>query len=295
MLKNKQYYCLQPAKFRLDGGAMFGIIPRPLWSKVHPSDEHNRIDMALRLQLIRTDEKVILIDTGIGDYHGEKFDNQFDVRQGKEPLSKALAAIGLSVDDVTDLIISHMHFDHIGGIAIEKEGQLEPVFSKATLHLHKEHYQYANNPTERDGGSFHMHVFNPIVDWYKDKNQIHWHEGSEGLLISMPEGDLRFKCSFGHTPWLMHPYDDKFIYLSDLIPTSNHIHIPWVMGYDIEPGVTTKYKREFLDFVIDKNLTAIFEHDPLYWGADIELNERKKYVAKKRYEAKEELATELLK
>lgn len=286
MTKSKQYYCLQPAKFKLDGGAMYGIIPKPLWNKVHPSDEDNRIDLALRLELIKTENKIIIVDTGIGDYHGDKFDGHFDVRGAKSPLVKALNEIGLKADDVTDIIISHMHFDHIGGLGQQTQNGIEPVFQKAKLHLHKSHYEYAHNPTERDAGSFHMHYFDPMIEWYKEHKLVQWHDGEEGTIIAMEEGDIKFKCSFGHTPWLMHPYDEKFIYLSDLIPTSNHIHIPWVMGYDINPGVTTEYKRKFLDFVCDNKLTAIFEHDPVYWGAKIE-NDGKKYVASTRYEAAE--------
>lgn len=289
MTKSKQYYCLQPAKFKLDGGAMFGIIPRPLWNKVHPSDEHNRIDLALRLELIKTDTRVIIVDTGIGDYHGEKFDEQFDVRGDKSPLEKALAKLSLKTDDVTDIIISHMHFDHIGGLGQVSGDNILPVFQKATLHLHKSHFDYAHNPTQRDAGSFHMHYFDPMIEWYKEKNLVAWHDGEEGTLIELPEGNINFKCSFGHTPWLMHPYDEKYIYLSDLIPTSNHIHIPWVMGYDISPGVTTEYKVKFLDFICEKKLTAIFEHDPKYWGAQIE-HDGKKYVASKRFDAKDEVA-----
>lgn len=289
MAKSKQYYCLQPAKFKLDGGAMFGIIPKPLWNKVHPSDEHNRIDLALRLELIKTEDRAIIIDTGIGDYHGDRFDGQFDVRGEKSPLTRALAKINLSPDDITDVIISHMHFDHIGGLGEAHADSIIPVFKKAKLHLHKSHYDYAHNPTERDGGSFHMHYFDPMIEWYNERNLIAWHDGEEGTLIKLEEGDINFKCSFGHTPWLMHPYDDKYIYLSDLVPTTNHIHIPWVMGYDISPGVTTEYKRKFLDFVCEKNLIAIFEHDPNFWGAQIE-NDGKKYIASKRFDASEDIA-----
>ena len=114
----------------------------------------------------------------------------------------------------------------------------------------------------------------------KSNEKLKWHSGESGSLLSLGDSGLKFKCSFGHTPFLMHPYSDKFIYLADLIPTSNHVHIPWVMGYDIEPGVTTKYKREFLDFVIENNLKVIFEHDPKYWGSHIERNEKGKYICK---------------
>lgn len=266
-----KYHTLEPAYFRLDGGAMYGIIPKPLWNKVHPADEQNRVDMALRLIAIETKSQLIVIDTGIGDYHGDKFDSRFDVRGEKNPLTKALAEIGKTPDDVTDLVISHLHFDHVGGIGIKDDsGNLVPIFPKARLHLHRDHWGYAHAPTERDGGSFHAHDFDPVVEHYRKNASIIWHEGESGEILKYDgAGTLNFRCSHGHTPHLMHPYDDKFIYLADLIPTSNHVHIPWVMGYDISPGVTTIDKRKFLEFIVDNNLTVIYEHDPKFWGSKI--------------------------
>lgn len=269
MQRNREYFCLEPAKFRLDGGAMFGIIPKPLWNKVHPSDDQNRIDLALRLIIIREGEKVVLIDTGIGDHNPEKFNERFDVRTEMKPLEKALKEINLSPDDITDLVLSHLHFDHIGGIGEMIEGEMRPIFKNAKCHIHEEHYKYAHSPTDRDAGSFHCKNFDPVVSWYKDNGKMVWHTGEEGEILTLDSGPLNFKCSHGHTPFLMHPYDDKFIYLADLIPTSNHIHIPWVMGYDISPGVTTENKKDFLKFIFDKDLTMIYEHDPKFWGGKL--------------------------
>jgi glyoxylase-like metal-dependent hydrolase (beta-lactamase superfamily II) len=273
-------YVLESGLFMLDGGAMFGIIPKPLWSRVHPADDNNRIDLSLRLWCIKTKDKLIVTDTGIGDYHDEKFNTMFNVRGDHSPIEKSLEAINFKADEVTDIIISHLHFDHVGGLGKKEKGEFEAVFKKATLHLHKEHHHYALNPTERDGGSFHVANFSPLIEYYESNNQIKWHQGEQGTLLSLGKSELKYKCSFGHTPFLMHPYSDQFIYLADLIPTSNHVHVPWVMGYDIEPGVTTKYKREFLDFVIEKDLKIIFEHDPKFWGSKVEKNERGKYICK---------------
>ncbi len=261
----KKYIFLEPASFKLDGGAMFGIIPKPLWSKVHPSDEQNRIELALRLLLIQTPLKNILIDTGIGDYHGEKFDERFGVTTISSPMEKALKEIGLTTNDITDLVISHLHFDHVGGIGSLQNNIMEPVFKNATLHLHKNHYEYSLNPTARDAGSFHTSDYLPVIEYYKNKNKIHWITGLEGEIL--PE--LFFKCSMGHTPFLMHAYDEKYIYLADLIPTSNHIAIPWVMGYDISPGITTEDKKHFLEFIFNNNLEIVFEHDPKIKSAKI--------------------------
>lgn len=269
-----EYFCLEPAAFKLDGGAMFGIIPKPLWNKVHPSDEQNRIELALRLVVIKKDDKVILIDTGIGDYHGQKFDERFAVVGGDSPLKKSLARLNIRPEEVTDLVISHLHFDHVGGIGQMNEGVMVPILKKARIHLHKSHYEYSLHPTERDTGSFHVDKFEPVIKWYQFHNQINWLEGMEGEILP----GLNFLCSMGHTPYLTHAYDEKFIYMADLIPTSNHVHIPWVMGYDISPGITTEDKKRILTFINEKKLVMIFEHDPKYFGATVKKNEKGDFV-----------------
>lgn len=278
-MQTKQYFSLEPARFKLDGGAMFGIIPKPLWNKVHSADELNRIELALRLLLIKTENKNILIDTGIGDYHGDKFDQRFAICGPLSPLEKALAELKLAPSDITDLVISHLHFDHVGGIGVMKNGAMEPLLKNATLHLHAKHYEYSFHPTERDTGSFQSEYYSPAIDWYKAQNQLHLLDGMEGEILP----GLKFRCSMGHTPYLLHAYDEKFIYMADLIPTSNHVSIPWVMGYDIAPGVTTNDKKQFLQFIHDKKLKMIFEHDPLYYGCSVIKNENGEYACGEKY------------
>lgn len=270
------YGILEPQSFKLDGGAMFGIIPKPLWNRVHPADSENRIELALRLQLLKKNDRMVLIDTGIGNYHGDKFDQRFAVTNVHTPLVESLKLVGLTPNDITDLVISHLHFDHTGGIVEKIPGveTLQCVFKNATLHLHKKHYEYAQNPTERDAGSFHQNIFNPAIKWYEDNQKLHWLEGLEGEILP----GLNFLISHGHTPFLLHAYDEKTIYLADLIPTSNHVHIPWVMGYDIAPGVTTADKRRVLKFIAENKLIAIFEHDPEYYGATIELTDKNDFA-----------------
>lgn len=276
-----KHYAIEPAKFRLDGGAMFGIIPKPLWNKVAAADDQNRIDLALRLWLIKTSDRLILVDTGIGDYHGDKFDSRFDVRGGPSPLVSALAQLNIKPEQITDLIISHLHFDHVGGIGVIKDDLMVPVFPAARCHVHSDHYDYSQSPTQRDSGSFHTNYFMPVLKYYEEKGLLNLHNGEEGTLFEL-ENDkgnfLKFKCSHGHTPFLMHPYDENLIYMADLIPTSNHVSIPWVMGYDISPGITTVDKKSFLEFIDSKNLMMLFEHDPKYWGSRVSLNERGSYV-----------------
>lgn len=285
---------LSTGMFKLDGGAMFGIIPKPLWNKVAPADEYNRIDLDLRLWLLQTKDKKILVDTGIGDYHGEKFDSRFDVRQSQHPVTLMLKKVGLEPSDITDLIISHLHFDHAGGIGEFIDEQLVPTFPHATLHIHKEHYEYAKKPTQRDAGSFHHKIFVPIVEIMDKKNMVQWHSGPEGEIIKLSDSEsINFICSHGHTPHLMHPYTNNHIYLADLIPTSNHVHIPWVMGYDIAPGITTEDKERFLSFIEQNDLKVIYEHDPKYWGSTIVKNEKGNFVVGELFNKSEDAVDHL--
>lgn len=283
----KKYFVLHPANFKLDGGAMFGIIPKPLWSKAIPADELNRIQLSLRVMLIQTKNRNILIDTGIGDYHGAKFDDRFGVSGPKDPLLETLKTdYGLSAGDITDLILSHLHFDHVGGLGHEN-GEHTTLFPKATLHIHKQHYEYSLNPTLRDSGSFQSEFFKPLVEKANQNGKVNWLTGEEGIILQDGEDVIKFRCSHGHTPWLIHPYDDKFIYMADLVPTSAHIPVPWVMGYDISPGITTVNKLEFYEFITKNNLTIIFEHDMNFWGAKIQKKGEKDFEVLQKFSVTE--------
>ena len=281
----KKYFVLQPAVFKLDGGAMFGIIPKPLWSKAIAADELNRIELSLRVMLIQTKHKNILIDTGIGDYHGDKFENRFGVEGDKNPLIELLRSqLNLAPSDITDLIISHLHFDHVGGLGSDDTSETpahRPLFPEATLHVHRQHYEYALNPTDRDAGSFHAQYFKGLLGAAEARGKVHWLEGAEGLILDDNNDKIFFKCSFGHTPNLVHAWDEKFIYMADLVPTSHHIPVPWVMGYDIAPGQTTKDKRAFYEFIAGEKKTMIFEHDMAFWGAQIGLKNGEPEVLQK--------------
>lgn len=280
----KQYAILHPAVFKLDGGAMFGIIPKPLWSKFIPADEQNRIQLSLRVMLIQTTHRNILVDTGIGDYHGDKFDDRFGVVGPKNPLVESLKTqFGLNPEDITDLIVTHLHFDHVGGLG-QESGEHVTIFPKATLHIHRQHYDYALNPTIRDAGSFHTQYFKPLVEKAVQEGRVHWLENEDGLILDDQGEKIFFKCSFGHTPWLVHPYDEKFIYMADLVPTSVHIPLPWVMGYDIAPGQTTKDKARFYEFILEKNLTMIFEHDIKVWGAKVRKKSEQEFEAGEKFD-----------
>lgn len=279
----KKYSVLHPAVFKLDGGAMFGIIPKPLWSKAIPADDQNRIEMSLRVMLIQTNNRNILVDTGIGDYHGDKFDDRFGVKGDKNPLMSILKNnYGLNAEDITDLFITHLHFDHVGGLGQDNPDH-QGILPNATLHLHRKHYAYALKPTIRDSGSFHSQYFKPLIEAAEKMNKIHWVDGEEGELLRDGDDVIKFRCSHGHTPHLMHPYDEKFIYMADLVPTSFHVPLPWVMGYDISPGITTEDKKRFYDFILQKNLTLIFEHDLHHWGAKIKPKGNGDYEVERKF------------
>ncbi len=266
----RKYFVVRPGTFRLDGGAMFGIIPRPLWQKVAPPDQDNRINLALRLWLIKTTNKIILVDTGIGDYNGSKFDERFAILGGQNATAKALSeADGLRPEDITDVVISHLHFDHVGGLTRKNGDTFCSSFPQANLHLHRQHYEYALKPTERDAGSFLQNYFLPAIQDHEKSGRITWHEGPQGTILSDGDYKLEFKTSMGHTPHLMHAFDSHFFYMADLVPTASHVHIPWIMAYDMAPGISTINKRELLTFCLEKKLTLLFEHDPENWGATI--------------------------
>lgn len=265
-----KYSALHPATFKLDGGAMFGIIPKPLWEKQIPADELNRIHLSLRVLCIQTDSRVILIDTGIGDYHDGKFSQRFAITGSPDPLLNVLKQeMNLNSEDVTDVVVTHLHFDHVGGLG-NSSGDF--LFSKARLHLHKAHYDYSLHPTQRDTGSFQTQYSHPVIQKLEQLKRVVWHQGDEGVVLQDGSYQLNFKCSHGHTPWLLHPFDDKIIYMADLVPTAAHVPIPWVMGYDISPGRTTVDKEQFYSFITQKNLVMIFEHDIKRWGARVQLN-----------------------
>ncbi len=286
-----KYFALQPATFKLDGGAMFGIIPKPLWEKQIPADELNRIHLSLRILCIKTDKRVILIDTGIGDYHDTKFLQRFAVTSDSDPLLKILKQeLSIEASDVTDLVVSHLHFDHIGGLSHEP-GKF--LFPKACMHVHKNHYEYSLHPTQRDMGSFQKEYFKPVIELLEKESRLIWHEGEEGVILNDGDYKLNFKCSHGHTPWLMHAFDTQIIYMADLVPTAAHVPIAWVMGYDIAPGQTTKDKDSFYKMIEEKNLIMIFEHDIKCWGAKITTQGKHGVEIINRYEANTSSVIEL--
>ncbi len=247
---------LETGEFALDGGAMFGVVPKTLWEKTNPPDSQNRIDMALRIMLIQGNGKNILVDTGIGDKWEEKYKNIYRISHNKYTLEKALTEKGLKLSDITDIIISHLHFDHVGGCTYGTGDQLKLTFPNATHYIQKEQWDWANRPTEKDRASF---LKENIVPLKQAKLKI-----LNGEAEIFP--GIHVLISHGHTrsQQVVKVTDGKqtLFYCADLIPTSSHVPIPYVMGYDNFPLITMEEKRKILEQAVQEQWILCFEHDP---------------------------------
>ena len=267
LIGSYQLYSIETSEFALDGGAMFGIIPKPLWEKEVPADEQNRITMVTRSLLLVSDDHKIIIDTGNGTKWQEKFRDIYRIELDNLNLEKSLAKYNFSPGDITDVYCTHLHFDHVGGNTKIVAGKLEPVFPNATYWVQNENWELANSPSEKDTGSFMS------ADWSVlfENNMIHFVDGKESFL---PE--IENHLTYGHTTGLMHPIigdsTNKLIYMADLIPMAAHIPLPWVMAYDIHPALTVQEKGEILPTIVDEDWIIFFEHDPVYQAATVQFD-----------------------
>ena len=248
---------LDTGRFALDGGAMFGVVPKPLWSKTNPADELNRIKMALRSLLIQDDRRRMSVDVGLPLDTNEKFNNIYAVDHREYAMAEALKSMGLTPEDITDVIITHLHFDHAGGLSKLEGNQRVPYFPNAEVHVQKDHWKHALNPTERDRASF-------ILDNYQ------FLEGSGKLNLIDGPGELfpgiDLHIVNGHTPFQqlvrVTGDQDTVLFAADLIPTASHIPLPYIMGYDLNPLKTLEEKKEVLPQAVEEGWTLVFEHDP---------------------------------
>ncbi|MCX7785564.1 MAG: MBL fold metallo-hydrolase [candidate division WOR-3 bacterium] len=243
--------------FRLDGGAMFGVIPRVLWEKTNPPDENNRILLALRPCLVNTGRELVLIDTGIGNKNNQKFIGIYQVNR-EINLETSLAQIGISPNDINIVIDTHLHFDHCGGnTKIDASGKIVPTFPNAKYIIQKDEWESANNPDRRSRASYLKENFQPI---------------QEANLLELVDGDVKIiegieviKTSahtFGHQVVKVTSENQTLIYWADLIPTSSHINLPYLMSYDLFPLQTMEQKERLLNQAVQENWVSFFEHDP---------------------------------
>lgn len=253
-----QLYTIDTELFKLDGGAMFGVVPKVLWNKVNPADENNLCTWAMRLLLIADGDRRILIDTGIGNKQDEKFFSHYYLH-GENTLEKSLKKHGFQPDDITDVFLTHLHFDHCGGAIVREDGQLIPAFKNATYWSNKDHWQWATEPNAREKASFLKENILPI----QESGRLKFVEVKDGVKFT---DNISIRFANGHTRAMMLPQiqwkGKTLVYVADLLPGTFHIPLPWVMAYDMFPMTTLEEKEAFLKEALENNYILYFEHDP---------------------------------
>jgi glyoxylase-like metal-dependent hydrolase (beta-lactamase superfamily II) len=269
LLGRWRIHAIQAGGQKLDGGAMFGVVPKPLWEKRIPADERNRIQLGMRCLLIEHDIGLVLIDTGAGNKEDPKFYDIYGVENAGSPgptqLEDGIRAAGFSPEDVTLVINSHLHFDHAGGNTIKDASGTRPALPAARYAMQRGEYEYATHVNERTAASYFRHNFVPLVD----AGLVDFLEG-EGEVVP----GVRAIPTPGHTPHhqglLIESQGEKAFYIADLAPTVAHLPLAWIMGYDVEPLVTLETKRRILRRAVDEDWLVIFEHDATTAWAKLE-------------------------
>ena len=263
-------YSINTGYFKLDGGAMFGVVPKSIWNKLNPADENNLCSWALRCLLLEDEGKLILIDTGMGDKQDAKFFGYYYLH-GDDTLDKSLAQHGFTKDDITDVFLTHLHFDHCGGSIVREGDKLIPAFKNATYWSNEKHWQWATQPNEREKASFLKENILPI----EESGQLKFIEmngessmvNGVNIIPSLITDHLSLLFANGHTDAMMLPvinYKGKtIVYMADLLPSVAHIPLPYVMGYDMFPLTTLQEKKSFLTTALANDYILFFEHDPV--------------------------------
>ncbi|MGV3509816.1 MAG: MBL fold metallo-hydrolase [Sphingobacteriaceae bacterium] len=249
-------YSIETGLFKLDGGAMFGVVPKSIWQKTNPADENNLCTLAMRSLLIEDGNRLILVDTGIGNKQSEKFLSYYHLH-GDNSLEKSLAKHGFSKDDITDVLLTHLHLDHVGG-AIERIGdKLIPAFKNATYWSNEQHWNWAIHPNDREKASFLTENILPI----QESGQLKF-AGQDGSEFHL---EIKLRFTYGHTDAMMLPqlkYKNKtLLFVADLVPTAAHIPIPYVAGYDVFPLKSMDEKKSILQEALQNEYILIMEHD----------------------------------
>lgn len=255
-------YPIESGNFKLDGGAMFGVVPKTIWNKTNPADENNLIDIAARCLLIEDSDRLILIDTGMGNKQSDKFFGYYSL-WGDHTIDKSLAQHGFHRDDITDVFMTHLHFDHCGGSVVWNKDHTgyEVGFKNANFWTNENHWEWATKPNAREKASFLSENILPI----QESGQLKFIQRPDGDFLEKSE--LGFGIFFvdGHTEKQMIPhieYNGKtLVFCADLLATAGHIPIPYVMGYDTRPLLTLDEKTKFMNHAADKNYLLFLEHD----------------------------------
>ncbi|MDQ6890358.1 MAG: MBL fold metallo-hydrolase [Bacteroidota bacterium] len=256
--------------FKLDGGAMFGVVPKSMWQKLNPPDEKNLCNWAMRCLLIEDENRLMLIDNGMGNKQDEKFFGHYYLN-GDDTIEKSLSKYGFAKDDITDVFLTHLHFDHCGG-SIEKSGnKLVPAFKNATYWSNEKHWEWATNPNDREKASFLKENILPI----KESGKLKFIETKEGLEFTE---NIKIRFVKGHTESMMLPqikYKEKtIIFMADLLPSVAHIPVPYIMAYDTRPLETLREKKLFLSEAQKEDYILFFEHDPEIECCSLQLTEK---------------------
>ncbi len=262
-------FSINTGYFKLDGGAMFGVVPKSIWNKINPADENNMCNWALRCLLIQDGNRLTLIDTGIGNKQSDKFFGHYFLH-GDDTLEKSLAVKGFSKDDITDVILTHLHFDHCGGAIMKEVDKLIPAFKNAIYWSNQRHWDWATNPNEREKASFLSENILPI----QQSGQLKFIETN---AADFPP-NIMIRQVFGHTEAMMLPqvtYKGKTIlYMADLLPSAGHIPLPYVMGYDMFPSTTLTEKQSYLTEALQNDYVLFFEHDPVIECCTLQMTDK---------------------
>ena len=265
-----EVFAINTGYFKLDGGAMFGVVPKSLWSRTNPADENNLCTWAMRCLLVVEGNRVVLVDTGIGDKQDSRFFSHYYLH-GDDSLQKSLAKIGLIPSDITDVFLTHLHFDHCGGaVRYGSHGQYELTFPQAKYWSNASHWQWATRPNPREKASFLEENIQPL----QDLGALHFVDLEHKSLF--PGFD--FITVDGHTEQQMLPklrYKDRtLVFMADLLPSVGHIPLPYVMGYDTRPLLTLQEKQAFLEEAAGENYVLFLEHDPNYSCCTVKMTEK---------------------
>ncbi len=269
--------------FKLDGGAMFGIVPKRLWNRLNPADDNNLCSWSMRCLLLETGDRKILIDTGMGDKQDAKFRSHFEPH-GEETLLSSLQNKGFQPEDITDVFLTHLHFDHVGGaVSRDAEGRLVPTFPKARYWSNEVHWQWALQPNEREQASFLQENFVPL----HDAGLVHMLPVTSDDYQWLP--GIRIRYVYGHTEAMMILFIENgpgqtLVYCADLLPSPHHIGMPYVMAYDVRPLLTLDEKRKLLAEAVDNQYLLFFEHDPVVAAAMVHRQENGRIVVKEAFE-----------
>lgn len=263
-------YSINTGYFKLDGGAMFGVVPKSIWNKLNPADENNMCSWALRCLLIEDGNRLILVDNGMGDKQDAKFFGYYYLH-GNDSLDKSLAQHGFHRNDITDVILTHLHFDHCGGSIMKEGDKLIPAFPNAIFWSNERHWKWATVPNDREKASFLKENILPI----QESGQLQFLPVSEGALFNE---NISLTFAHGHTDAMMLPvinYKERtIIYMADLLPSVGHLPIPYVMAYDMFPLTTLQEKKAFLQNALSKDAILFFEHDPVNECCTLQLTEK---------------------